>query len=172
MEQARIAPAESGLRVRGRLIEAGSPERPAFTLTYDVEVDDEGQAREIVLESEGAEASRSLTLRYDDGESWLAQTADGESERIDTPGGSDVLISGSMAFFSLAVRANGLHRAPDEISRTAVSVDACGLAVSDTPMSFRSDDAMVHGITGEAATSAHVDAEGFVLDVPGSIERR
>ena len=172
MEQARIAPVDSELRVRGRLVEAGTSERPAFTLTYDVVVDDDGQAREIVLESERAEDSRSLTLRYDGGGSWLATTAEGETERIGSPGTTDVLIAGSMAFFSLAVRANGLHRAPDEVSRSALSVDAYDLTVSDTPMSFRSDDAMVHGITGEAATSAHVDAEGFVLDVPGSIERR
>lgn len=172
MEQARIAPADSELRVRGRLIEAGTLERPAFTLTYDVVVDDEGQAREIVLESERASDSRSLTLRYDGGDAWLATTGAGESERIGTSGVTEVLIAGSMAFFSLAVRANGLHRAQDEVSRTALSVDAYELAVSETPMSFRSDDAMVHGITGEAATSAHVDAEGFVLDVPGSAERR
>lgn len=172
MEQARIAPTASELRVRGRLVEAGTPERPAFTLTYDVVVDDEGQAREIALESERAEDSRSLTLRYDGGDAWLATTGAGESERIGTSGVTEVLIAGSMAFFSLAVRANGLHRAPDEVSRTALSVEAYDLTVSDTPMSFRSDDSMVHGITGEAATSAHVDAEGFVLDVPGSIERR
>lgn len=172
MEQARIAPADSELRVRGRLIEAGTLERPAFTLTYDVVVDDEGQARELVLESESASDSRSLTLRYDGGGAWLATTGAGESERIGTSGVTEVLIAGSMAFFSLAVRANGLHRAQDEVSRTALSVDAYELAVSVTPMSFRSDDAMVHGITGEAATSAHVDAEGFVLDVPGSTERR
>lgn len=172
MEQARIAPVGSELRVRGRLVEAGTSERPAFTLTYDVVVDDDGQAREIVLESERAEDSRSLTLRYDGGGSWLATTGAGESERIGTSGVTEVLIAGSMAFFSLAVRANGLHRAQDEVSRTALSVDAYELAVSETPMSFRSDDAMVHGITGEAATSAHVDAEGFVLDVPGFTERR
>lgn len=172
MEQARIVPGAEGLFVRGRLIEAGTAERPAFTLTYEVGLDDDGQAREIRLESERAETNQAITLKYDGGDAWLLETDAGEPERIGSAGVTDVLIADSMAFFSLAVRASGLHRAPDEISRTALSVDAVDLSVTETPMSFRSDDAMVHGITGETATSAHVDGEGFVLDVPGSTERR
>lgn len=172
VEQARIVPGDEGVFVRGRLIEAGTDDRPAFTLTYEVGVDDDSQVREVRLESERAEDARATTLRYDGGEGWIHETAEGETERVGSQGVTDVLIAGSMAFFSLAVRASGLHRAPDEISRTALAVDAYDLSVTETPMSFRSDDTMVHGITGEAATSAHVDAEGVVLDVPGFTERR
>lgn len=172
IEQARVVARGERLRVRGHLIEAETEERPAFTLTYDVEVDAADEIRRVGLESVTVSGEKSINLRRDGEGAWLLESAAGATDRVGEEGVRSVLIDASMLFFSLAVRGNALQSQQDEVSEPALSVDPYDLSVSNTSMEFRSDDSMIHGITGDSATSAHVDSDGFVADVPGSFRRR
>jgi len=172
IEQARVAESGEGLRVRGSLVEAPTDDRPALTLAYVVELADGYRIDRVVLESVTAAGERTLELKHDGQGAWIADGPAGAGERLGSAGARSVLIDASMLLFSLAVRANDLQSNQDEVDEPAVSVDPYTLEVSETSMSFRSDDTMVYGVTGVAATSAHVDADGFVVDVPSLLSRR
>ena len=171
IEQARVADSGEGLRVRGNLVEAPTDDRPALTLGYVVELADGYRISRVAFESITAAGERTLELKHDGEGAWIAEGPEGAVERVGATGARSVLIDASMLLFSLAVRANDLHSNQDEVDEPALSVDPYTLGVSETSMSFRSDDTMVHGVTGVAATSAHVDADGFVVDVPSLLSR-
>lgn len=172
VEQARMTVRGERTRARGHIIAVGTDARPAYTLTYDVEVDTDGQIRRVGLESVSVDAEIAANLRRDGNGEWLLEDNTGGRHRIPEGDVRDVHVPESMLFYSLALRARGLHRQQTEEDVTALNINPVTLEVKTVSAACRSDDSMVYLVTDTAATAAHVDADGMIVDVPGSVERR
>lgn len=172
VEQARMTVRGDRTRARGHIIAVGTDAHPAYTLTYDVEVDSEGQIRRVGLESISVDAEIAANLRRDGEGEWLLEDNSGDRHRIPESDVRDVHVPESMLFYSLALRARGLHRQQTEESVTALNIDPVTLTVDTVSAACRSDDSMVYLVTDSAATAARVDTDGMIVDVPGSVQRR
>jgi len=160
------------LRAVGRVVAAADkPDHPAFSLTYEVEIDSVDELRRLSLATATAEYERAVELARDSEGSWLLTDSLGNRERVGSGDIRDVDVTFSVFFASLIVRRHRLHAQPGEVSERVLSVDAVSLAVTEDTVTFTSDDEHVHGITATASTSATVDSDGVIVDVAGYSRR-
>lgn len=172
MEQVRVSVRGERIRALGHVIAAQTEDRPAFSLSYDVEAEKDGQVRRVGLQSVSLDADRSVNLRRDGEGEWLLEDAAGRN-RVGEARVRDVHIVESMLFYSLAIKSHGFHRQQTEEELTALSIDPVSLEVHPLHVQVRSDEQMIHMINADEGQSATVDADGFIVSVPGSkVERR
>lgn len=160
------------IRALGHIIAARTDERPAFSLSYDVEAERDGGIRRVGLQSVSLDAERAANLRRDAEGEWLLEDSAGRN-RVGEATVSDVHIVESMLFYSLAIKSHGFHRDQTEADVTALSIDPVTLEIHPMTVQVRSDEDMIHMINADDAHSAIVDTDGFIESVPGSkVERR
>ena len=114
---------------------------------------------------------RTIDLTCDDEGAWLLDDPSDTRSRVGGEGVMDVDITLSVFFASVIIRRLGLHRQQDSAEQRVLSVDSMTLEVTEDSITMSSDDEQVHGITATASTSATVDSDGMIIDIPGLSRR-
>lgn len=171
MEQVRVVRKGDSLRARGRIISATHPDHNAFTLEYEAEIGADLALRRVQFTVSTEEYERIIDLVRDAEGSWLLDDPADTRSRVGGEGVVDVDVTYSAFFASIIIRRLGLHSQPGSAEQRVLSVDSMSLDVAEDSVNFTSDDEKIHGITATAATSATVDAEGYIIEVP-SLSRR
>lgn len=171
IEQVRVVPKGDVTRARGRIVSATHSDHAAFTLEYEAEFDADTNLRRVWLTVTTEEYERTIDLARDDEGAWLFQDASGTRSRIGDENVVDVDITYSVFFAGVMIRRLGLHAQQDSAEGRVLSVDSRTLEVTEDTVTLTSDDEQVHGITSTASTSATVDSDGMIVDVPGLSRR-
>lgn len=171
IEQVRVVPKGDSARARGRIVSASHPEQPAFTAEYEAVIGSDATLRRVWLTLTTEEFERSIDLVCDDEGAWLLEDTSGTRSRVGGDGVVDVDVTYSVFFASVMIRRLGLHAQPDSADVRVLSVDSMTLEVTEDTVTLSSDDEQVHGITATASTSATVDSDGMIVDVPGLSRR-
>ncbi len=173
MESARVQLAGGRIKARGRIVAAATPDRPAFSASYDLVTDDTGDTRRLSIDVSLAERERQLSIARDEENMWLVTGHQGES-RSAYGGALDVDMVLSPLFNALPIRRLGLHRRADSVTLPVVYVYLPELTVAAATISYRSS-----GVSGDrialhspvADTTVAVDDDGFILEYPVLAER-
>ncbi len=171
IEQVRVVPKGDSTRARGRIVAAAGPDNPAFTVEYEAQLGADTTLRRVWLTLTTEEHERTIDLVCDDEGAWLLEDSSGTRSRVGGDGVVDVDITYSVFFASVMIRRLGLHAQPGSEDVRVLSVDSMTLDVTEDTVTLSSDDEQVHGITATASTSATVDADGVIIDVPGLSRR-
>ncbi|MEB8325458.1 putative glycolipid-binding domain-containing protein [Dietzia kunjamensis] len=171
IEQVRVVPKGDSTRARGRIVAAAGPDNPAFTVEYEAQLGADTTLRRVWLTLTTEEHERTIDLVCDDEGAWLLEDSSGTRSRVGGDGVVDVDITFSVFFASVMIRRLGLHAQPGSEDVRVLSVDSMTLDVTEDTVTLSSDDEQVHGITATASTSATVDADGVIIDVPGLSRR-
>ncbi|HJC61240.1 MAG TPA: putative glycolipid-binding domain-containing protein [Candidatus Dietzia intestinigallinarum] len=171
IEQVRVVPKGDSSRARGRIVSATHSDHDAFTVEYEAEIAADHSLRRVRLTTTTEEYERTIDLVCDAEGAWLLDDPTDTRSRVGNEGIVDVDITYSVFFASLMIRRLGLDSQPDSTEARVLSVDSMTLEVTEDTVTMSSDDEHVHGITATASTSATVDADGMILDVPGLSRR-
>ncbi|WP_256820845.1 putative glycolipid-binding domain-containing protein [Dietzia sp. Die43] len=171
IEQVRVVPKGDSSRARGRIVAAASPDNSAFTVEYEAQLGADTTLRRVWLTLTTEEHERTIGLVCDDEGAWLLEDSSGTRSRVGGDGVVDVDITYSVFFASVMIRRLGLHAQPGSEDVRVLSVDSMTLDVTEDTVTLSSDDEQVHGITATASTSATVDPDGVIIDVPGLSRR-
>ncbi|GGM81389.1 hypothetical protein GCM10012275_60070 [Longimycelium tulufanense] len=161
------------LRAFGRAVAAGPP--AAYSMSYELTVDESGATQRLVLATSSAAGDRQLSLsRADD--FWLVDRGNGAVERIDAAGALDVDVQDSILFNALPIRRLGLHREAAEFELPVVWVSLPELTLGVVRQTYRtvsvSGAGAVVNFRSDAFTAdITVDADGIVADYPGVAHR-
>ena len=171
IEQVRVIPKVDSTRARGRIVAAAGPDNPAFSVEYEAQLGADTTLRRVWLTLTTEEHERTIDLVCDDEGAWLLEDSSGTRSRVGGDGVVDVDITHSVFFASVMIRRLGLHAQPGSEDVRVLSVDSLTLQVTEDTVTLSSDDEQVHGITATASTSATVDPDGVIIDVPGLSRR-
>lgn len=171
IEQVRVVPKGDSSRARGRIVAAASSDNPAFTVEYEAQLGSDSTLRRVWLTLTTEEYERTIDLVCDDEGAWLLEDSSGTRSRVGGDGVVDVDITYSVFFASVMIRRLGLHAQQGSAEERVLSVDSLTLEVTEDTVTMSSDDEQVHGITATASTSATVDPDGMIIDVPGLSRR-
>ncbi|WP_255583306.1 putative glycolipid-binding domain-containing protein [Dietzia sp. ANT_WB102] len=171
IEQVRVVTKGDSSRARGRIVAATDPEHPAFTVEYEAQLGSDTALRRVGLTVTTEEIERTIDLVCDGEGDWLLEDSSGTRSRVGADGVVDVDITYSVFFASVMIRRLGLHAQPGSAEERVLSVDSLTLDVTEDTVTLSSDDEQVHGITATASTSATVDSDGIIVDVPGLSRR-
>ena len=171
VEQVRVVRKGDSLRASGRIVSAEHSDHKAFSLEYEAEVGSAMSLHRVSLSVSTEEYERTIDLVCDDEGAWLLDDPSDVRSRVGGDGVVDVDVTYSVFFASLMIRRLGLHAQPGTAQAHVLSVDSMTLEVTEDSVTFSSDDEQIHGITATASTSATVDSEGMILDVPGLSRR-
>lgn len=171
IEQVRVVPLGEVSRARGRIVSAAHSDHIAFTLEYEAEVAADHSLRRLRLTTTTEEYERTIDLVCDADGSWLLDDPSDTRSRVGGEGVADVDVTYSVFFASLIIRRLGLDSQPGSEVARVLSVDSLTLEVMEDTVTMSSDDEHVYGITATASTSATVDSDGMILDVPGLSRR-
>lgn len=171
IEQVRVVPDGDSARARGRIVSATHTDHEAFTLDYEAEIDSDRALRRVHLTATTEGYSRTIDLVRDDRGAWTLEAPSEAPTPIGGDGVADLDITYSVFFTSVMIRRLDLDSQPGSEQVRALKVDSITLDVTENSVTLSSDDEQVHGITATAATSANVDYDGMLLDVPGLSRR-
>ena len=172
IEQVRLVPEGDSASARGRIVSATNFDyHEAFTLDYEVEIDADRAIRQAHFSVATEGYARTLDLVRDDAGSWTLTTPGEADTRIGGQGVRDLDVTNSVFFASVMIRRLDLDSQPGSAQLQALTVDSITLEVEEKSVTLTSDDEQIHGLTATAATSATVDADGIILDVPGLSRR-
>ena len=171
IEQVRVVRKGDSSRARGRIVSGDHPDHKAFSLEYEAEIGSDLALRRVCLTVTTEEYERTIDLVCDAEGSWLLDDPSDVRSRVGGDGVLDVDVTYSVFFASLMIRRLGLHAQPGSAEVPVLSVDSMTLEVTTDSVTFTSDDEQIHGITATGSTSATVDADGMILDVPGLSRR-
>ena len=171
IEQVRVVPKGDSSRARGRIVSATHSDHDAFTVEYEAEIASDHSLRRVRLTTTTEEYERTIDLVCDAEGAWLLDDPTDTRSRVGSEGVVDVDVTYSVFFASLMIRRLGLDSQPGSAEARVLSVDSMTLEVTEDTVTMSSDDEHVHGITATASTSATVDPDGMILDVPGLSRR-
>ncbi|WP_230931130.1 putative glycolipid-binding domain-containing protein [Dietzia aurantiaca] len=171
IEQVRVLPKGDATRARGRIVSATHSDHDAFTVEYEAEISADCSPRRVRLTVTTEEYERTIDLVCDAEGSWLLDDPTDTRSRVGGEGVKDVDVTYSVFFASLMIRRLGLNTQQGSAEARVLSVDSLTLEVAEDTVTMSSDDEHIHGITATASTSATVDADGMILDVPGLSRR-
>lgn len=171
IEQVRVVPKGDSSRARGRIVSAAHSDHEAFTVEYEAEIAADHSLRRVRLTTTTEAYERTIDLVCDAEGSWLLDDPSDTRSRVGGEGVVDVDITYSVFFASLIIRRLGLDSQPGSEEARVLSVDSMTLEVTEDTVTMSSDDEFVHGITATASTSATVDPDGMIVDVPGLSHR-
>lgn len=171
IEQVRVVPKGDSTRARGWIVAAAGPDTPAFTVEYEAQLGADTTLRRVWLTLTTEECTRTIDLVCDDEGAWLLEDSSGTRSRVGGDGVVDVDITYSVFFASVMIRRLGLYAQPGSEDVRVLSVDSMTLDVTEDTVTLSSDDEQVYGITATASTSATVDPDGVIIDVPGLSRR-
>lgn len=171
IEQVRVARKGEVTRARGRIVSATHSDHAAFTLEYEAELSSDLALRRVQLTVTTEAYERTIDLVCDAEGAWLLDDPSENRSRVGGEGVVDVDITFSVYFASVIIRRLGLHRQQDSAEQRVLSVDSMTLEVTEDLITMSSDGEQVHGITATASTSATVDADGMIVDIPGLSRR-
>ena len=162
----------SGKRIKayGRIVAAATAQHPAFSASYDLVTDEQGETKRLSLSVTLAERDRQVSIARDEEDMWLVQTHQGSS-RGSYEGARDVDMVFSPFFNTLPIRRLGLQSISESVTVPVVYVTLPDFAVNQASITYSSglDGIKVHSPVAD--TTITVDADGFVLDYPGLAER-
>ena len=158
-------------RARGRIVAAAHTDHSAFTLEYEAEISSDQALRRVQLTVTTEDYERTIDLTCDAEGAWLLDDPSDIRSRVGGEGVMDVDITLSVFFASVIIRRLGLHRQQDSAEQRVLSVDSMTLEVTEDSITMSSDGDQVHGITATASTSATVDSDGMIIDIPGLSRR-
>lgn len=171
IEQVRLVPRGDKIRAKGTIVAAQADEHPAFTLSYEAEIDSTWSLRRVGLETATEASTNVLELIRDSEGAWLKDDRTGTRSRVGGDDVDDVDLTRSVFFASLMIRRMGLYAQPGQVSASVLSVSSLSLSVKEDDVTFSSNDEHIYGITKTASTTATVDAEGMIIDVAGLSRR-
>lgn len=171
IEQVRVARKGEVTRARGRIVSATHSDHAAFTLEYEAELSSDLALRRVQLTVTTEAYERTIDLVCDAEGAWLLDDPSENRSRVGGEGVVDVDITFSVYFASVIIRRLGLHSQQDSAEERVLSVDSMTLEVTEDLITMSSDGEQVHGITATASTSATVDADGMIVDIPGLSRR-
>lgn len=171
IEQVRVVRKGEGARARGRIVSAAHSDHDAFTLEYEAEISSEQALRRVQLTVTTEDYERTIDLACDAEGAWLLDDPSDTRSRVGGEGVVDVDITFSVYFASVIIRRLDLHAQQDSTEQRVLSVDSMTLEVTEDSITMSSDNEQVHGITATASTSATVDSEGMIIDIPGLSRR-
>ena len=171
IEQVRVVPKGDTIRARGRIVSATHSDHDAFTVEYEAEVAADHSPRRVRLTSPTEAYERTIDLVRDAEGAWLLDDPTDTRSRVGGDGIKDVDVTYSVFFASLMIRRLGLDTQQGSEEANVLSVDSLTLEVTEDTVTMSSDDEHVHGITATASTSATVDPDGMILEVPGLSRR-
>ena len=171
IEQVRVVSRGDAARARGRIVAGAHTDHAAFTLEYEAEISSDLALRRVQLTVTTEDYERTIDLTCDDEGAWLLDDPSDTRSRVGGEGVMDVDITLSVFFASVIIRRLGLHRQQDSAEQRVLSVDSMTLEVTEDSITMSSDDEQVHGITATASTSATVDSDGMIIDIPGLSRR-
>lgn len=171
IEQVRVVPDGDSARARGRIVSATHPDHEAFTLDYEAEIDTDRALRQVHLTVATEGYARTIDLSRDGQGAWTLQAPGETGTGVGGDGGVDLDVTYSVFFTSVMIRRLDLDSQPGSEQVSALTVDSHTLDVTESSVTLSSDDEQIHGITATAATSASVDSDGMIVDVPGLSRR-
>ncbi len=171
IEQVRVVSRGDAARARGRIVAAAHTDHSAFTLEYEAEISSDQALRRVQLTVTTEDYERTIDLTCDAEGAWLLDDPSDIRSRVGGEGVMDVDITLSVFFASVIIRRLGLHRQQDSAEQRVLSVDSMTLEVTEDSITMSSDGEQVHGITATASTSATVDSDGMIIDIPGLSRR-
>ena len=171
IEQVRVVSRGDAARARGRIVAAAHTDHAAFTLEYEAEISSDLALRRVQLTVTTEDYERTIHLTCDAEGAWLLDDPSDTRSRVGGEGVIDVDITLSVFFASVIIRRLGLHRQQDSAEQRVLSVDSMTLEVTEDSITMSSDGDQVHGITATASTSATVDSDGMIIDIPGLSRR-
>lgn len=171
IEQVRVVRKGEVTRARGRIVSATHSDHAAFTLEYEAEISSEDALRRVQLTVTTEAYERTIDLVCDAEGAWLLDDPSDTRSRVGDAGVVDVDITFSVYFASVIIRRLGLHSQQDSAEERVLSVDSMTLEVTEDSITMSSDGEQVHGITATASTSATVDSDGMIIDIPGLSRR-
>lgn len=166
-----MVPDGDSASARGRIVSATHPDHEAFTLDYEAEIDTDRALRRVHLTVATEAYARTIDLSRDDEGTWTLQAPGQSATRIGGDGVLDLDVIYSVFFTSVMIRRLDLDSQPGTEQIRALTVDSHTLEVTENSVTLSSDDEQIHGITATAATSATVDSDGMLVDVPGLSRR-
>lgn len=174
MESTRVQLVRNRIKAHGRIVAAATPNRPAFSASYDLVTDDTGATKRLSINVTLPERERQLSIARDEENMWLVTGHEGNSRNAYN-GAVDVDMALSPFFNALPIRRLGLHQRPDSVNLPVVYVYLPELTVTATTISYSSPDpgsgAGIELHSPVAETTVTVDDDGFILDYPGLAER-
>ncbi|MCE3550483.1 putative glycolipid-binding domain-containing protein [Pseudonocardia sp. RS11V-5] len=166
-----FGPDPVGFRALGRIVRPD----PAgdFTASYSLVVREDGTLGRLSLSAATTGFEKHLTMNRTDDGFWLLDDGSG-SARQDFDGAVDVDLAFSPLFTSLPVRRLGVHRESVAVEVPVVFVSLPDLEVSLSTQRYRTvragegnSPAVVEFSRADLRVELEVDADGFVLSVPG-----
>jgi hypothetical protein len=174
MESTRVQLVRNRIKAHGRIVAAATPERPAFSVSYDLVTDDSGATKRLSINVSLPERERQLSIARDEENMWLITGHEGNSRNA-YGGAVDVDMVLSPFFNALPIRRLGLHQSSDSVTVPVVYVYLPELTVAAATISYTgSGPGNPEGITVNspvADTTVVVDDDGFILNYPGLAER-
>lgn len=175
LESARITTSGGGFRAVGRMIRGTAD--GVLTASYRLVVAGDGTLSRLAVDVATAAGEQQVTISRSTDGVWLVDDGSGGT-RGAFGGACDAALAFSPVFAALPVRRLGLHRDPAEHVLPTVSVDLPTLAVAATERTYRTvragtgtEPAVVALAADGPPAELTVDAEGFVLDHPGTAAR-
>jgi hypothetical protein len=170
MESVRVILTGNRIRASGRIIAGDSPDHPAFSASYDLVTDENGQTKRLTLRSTVAAGERQASIARDEENYWLIN-AGGNHVRSTFGGAQDVDVVLSPFFNTLPIRRYGLVQATDEVQVPVVYVRLPDLLVQEASLTYSSGADGIHILSPVSSATVKVDPDGFLLDYPGLAER-
>ena len=172
MESARVQLVRNRIKAHGRIVTAATPDRPAFSASYDLVTDDSGATKRLSINITLPERERQISIARDEENMWLVTDHEGNSRHADS-GAVDVDMALSPFFNALPIRRLGLHQRSESVTLPVVYVYLPELTVTAATISYRSSGpgAGIEVHSPVAETTIVVDDDGFILDYPGLAER-
>ncbi|HPY24804.1 MAG: uncharacterized protein QG655_1479 [Actinomycetota bacterium] len=172
MESARVQLVRNRIKAHGRIVTAATPDRPAFSASYDLVTDDSGATKRLSINITLPERERQISIARDEENMWLVTDHEGNSRHA-YGGAVDVDMALSPFFNALPIRRLGLHQRSESVTLPVVYVYLPELTVTAATISYRSSGpgAGIEVHSPVAETTIVVDDDGFILDYPGLAER-
>ncbi|WP_433505281.1 putative glycolipid-binding domain-containing protein [Pseudonocardia halophobica] len=166
-----FGPGPAGFRALGRIVRP-DPEGD-FTASYSLVVREDGTLGRLSLSAATTGFEKHLTMNRTEDGFWLLDDGSG-SERQDFDGAVDVDLAFSPLFTALPIRRLGAHREAVDVEVPVVFVSLPDLEVTLTRQRYRTvrpgegdSPAVVEFARADLRVELEVDADGFVLSVPG-----
>jgi uncharacterized protein len=170
MESARVQLSGKRIKAYGRIAAAATAQHPAFSASYDLVTDEQGETNRLSLSVTLAERDRQVSIARDEEDMWLVQTHQGSS-RGRYEGALDVDMVFSPFFNTLPIRRLGLQSTTETVIVPVVYVTLPDFAVNQATITYSASPDGIKVLSPFADTTITVDADGFVLDYPGLAER-
>ncbi|MDQ4093030.1 MAG: putative glycolipid-binding domain-containing protein [Actinomycetota bacterium] len=188
LEAARVVLGGRSMRASGSLVSARLEAAEAYSASYSLATDDAGVVQRLTVRTIRAQGEQYVSLTRSEEGIWLVDRVDQGVGTVRTHfgGALDVDLAFCALFKALPVRRLGLHRPPahhglaqhdlpryDDLPMVFVSLP--GLEVSCVRQTYRTvavgESTVVSSAGDLCEVELTVDADGLVLEYPGSARR-